>query len=220
MSIRKLEVNILMANLLSLVLLVVVGGVLIFLFYWIWGSRPSIDTSFLDNSIEYVLDFIPISNLVVGGIVGGIIGLLFGVTIAALFVLLFAVPHELIHGITWMIVSKCRWSDIKFGVMWKKLCTPYCHCKVSMIVSQYRLALLMPFFVLGLLPSLLSLVVGSGLLLFYGILGIVGAMGDIMMAWLLRKESGITKIYDHPSAAAFFLFDSDEDFEEIKREIK
>ena len=32
MSIRKLEVNILMANLLSLVLLVVVGGVLIFLF--------------------------------------------------------------------------------------------------------------------------------------------------------------------------------------------
>ena len=133
--------------------------------------------------------------------------------------LLLFIPHELIHGITWMIVAKCKWSDIKFGVMWKKFCTPYCHCKISMTVSQYRLALLMPFFVLGVLPTLLSLVVGSSLLLFYGILGIVGAMGDIMMAWLLRKESSIAKIYDHPSAAAFFLFDTDEDFETIKKEI-
>ena len=218
MSIRKAEINILKANLLSFILLAVVAGILIPLYYCIWG-KLSIDTSFLSNSIEYLLDFIPISNLVVGGIVGGIVGLLYGIIIVALFVLLFAVPHELIHGITWMIVAKCSWSDIKFGVMWKKLCTPYCHCKVPMNVNQYSLALLMPLIVLGVLPSLLSFVVGSGLLLFYGILGIVGAMGDIMMAWSLRKESSIAKIYDHPSAAAFFLFDTDEDFEEIKKEI-
>lgn len=159
MSIRKSEISILKANLLSFILLAVVAGILIPFYYWIWGSIPSIDTSFLSNSIEYVLDFIPISNLVVAGIVGGIVGLLCGVIIVALFVLLFAVPHELIHGITWMIVAKCSWSDIKFGVMWKKLCTPYCHCKVPMNVNQYSLALLMPFIVLGVLPSLLSLVV-------------------------------------------------------------
>jgi hypothetical protein len=212
MSVRKLEINISKANLLSLGLLVVVAGVLVPIYYWIWGTI-SIDNSFFVEFIKCILDY---SNIVVGSIVAILCGAI--MPVLSITLLLF-IPHELIHGITWMIVAKCKWSDIKFGVMWKKFCTPYCHCKIPMTVSQCRLALLMPFFVLGVLPSLLSLVVGSSLLLFYGILGIVGAMGDIMMAWLLRKESSIAKIYDHPSAAAFFLFDTDEDFKAIKEEI-
>lgn len=212
MSVRKLEINISKANLLSLGLLVVVAGVLVPIYYWIWGTI-SIDNSFFVEFVRWALDYF---NIVVGSIVAILCGAI--MPVLSITLLLF-IPHELIHGITWMIVAKCRWRDIKFGVMWKKFCTPYCHCKISMTVSQYRLALLMSFFVLGVLPTLLSLVVGSSLLLFYGILGIVGAMGDIMMAWLLRKESSIAKIYDHPSAAAFFLFDTDEDFKAIKEEI-
>jgi hypothetical protein len=212
MSVRKLEINILKANLLSLGLLVVVAGILIPLYYWIWGTI-SIDNSFFVEFVRWALDYF---NIVVGSIVAVLCGAI--MPILSITLLLF-IPHELIHGITWMIVAKCKWSDIKFGVMWKKFCTPYCHCKISMTVSQYRLALLMPLIVLGILPSLLSLVIGSSLLLFYGILGTVSAVGDIMMAWLLRKESSIAKIYDHPSAAAFFLFDTDEDFKAIKEEI-
>ena len=212
MSVRKLEINILKANLLSFGLLVVVAGILIPLYYWIWGTI-SIDNSFFVEFVRWALDYF---NIVVGSIVAVLCGAIMPILSIAL--LLF-IPHELIHGITWMIVAKCKWSDIKFGVMWKKFCTPYCHCKISMTVSQYRLALLMPLIVLGILPSLLSLVIGSSLLLFYGILGTVSAVGDIMMAWLLRKESSIAKIYDHPSAAAFFLFDTDEDFKAIKEEI-
>ncbi len=212
MSVRKLEINILKANLLSLELLVVVAGILIPLYYWIWGTI-SIDNSFFVELIKCLLDY---SNIVVGSIVAILCGAI--MPVLSITLLLF-IPHELIHGITWMIVAKCKWSDIKFGVIWKKFCTPYCHCKISMTVSQYRLALLMPLIVLGILPSLLSLVIGSSLLLFYGILGTVSAVGDIMMAWLLRKESSIAKIYDHPSAAAFFLFDTDEDFKAIKEEI-
>ena len=182
---------------LSFGLLVVVAGILIPLYYWIWGTI-SIDNSFFVEFVRWALDYF---NIVVGSIVAVLCGAIMPILSIAL--LLF-IPHELIHGITWMIVAKCKWSDIKFGVMWKKFCTPYCHCKISMTVSQYRLALLMPLIVLGILPSLLSLVIGSSLLLFYGILGTVSAVGDIMMAWLLRKESSIAKIYDHPSAAAFF----------------
>ena len=210
MSVRKLEINILKANLLSLGLLVAVAGFLVPIYYCIWGTI-SLNNSFFVELIKCLLDY---SNIVVGSIVAILCGAI--MPVLSIILLLF-IPHELIHGITWMIVAKCSWSDIKFGVMWKNLCTPYCHCMIPMIVSQYRLALLMPFFVLGVLPSLLSLVLGSSLLLFYGILGIVSAVGDIMMAWLLRKESSIAKIYDHPSAAAFFLFDTDEDFEEIKK---
>ena len=212
MSVRKLEINILKANLLSFGLLVVVAGILMPLYYWIWGTI-SIDNSFFVEFVRWALDYF---NIVVGSIVAVLCGAI--MPILSITLLLF-IPHELIHGITWMIVAKCKWSDIKFGVMWKKFCTPYCHCKIPMTVNQYRLAFLMPLIVLGILPSLLSLVIGSSLLLFYGILGTVSAVGDIMMAWLLRKESSIAKIYDHPSAAAFFLFDTDEDFKAIKEEI-
>ena len=212
MSVRKLEISLSKANLLGLVLLVVVAAILIPLYYWIWNGL-SIDNSFFEEFVRWALDYF---NMVVGSIVAILCGAI--IPVLSMTLLLF-IPHELIHGITWMIVSKCGWSDIKFGVMWKKFCTPYCHCKIPMTVSQYRLALLMPLFVLGVLPSLLSLVFGSVLLLFYGIVGIVSAVGDIMMAWLLRKENGFARIYDHPSAAAFFLFDTDEDFEAIKKGI-
>lgn len=66
---------------------------------------------------------------------------------------------------------------------------------------------------------MLSLCIGSPVLLAYGIVGIVAASGDIWMTWLLRNEDANTRIYDHPSATGFFLFDTDEDFEEIKKEL-
>lgn len=47
MSIRKSKISILKANLLSLALLVLIAGILIPLYYWIWG-KLSIDTSFLE----------------------------------------------------------------------------------------------------------------------------------------------------------------------------
>ena len=50
MSVRKLEINISKANLLSLGLLVVVAGILMPLYYWIWGTI-SIDNSFFVESV-------------------------------------------------------------------------------------------------------------------------------------------------------------------------
>ncbi len=219
--IRKSEISLLKANVLGFLFLAVVAGVLIPLYGWIWGIGLSDIIHFnfvsvfkpMDYIFEYLSEHV---GIMLTGMIGGTIMLLYSIL---LFGLALAVPHELIHGITWMITGKAKWKDIKFGVMWKKLCTPYCHCEVPMNVNQYRIALLMPLIVLGIVPSILSLIIGNGLLLGYGIMGIVGAIGDISMAWLLRKESATAKIYDHPSAAAFFLFDTDEEFVEIKKSI-
>ena len=219
--IRKSEISLLKANLLGILFLAVVVGVLIPLFNWIWGVG-SLNIIYSDlisvfEPMDYILEYLSMHvGIMLAGMIGGVITILYAIL---LFSLVFAVPHELIHGITWMITAKAKWKDIKFGVLWKKLCTPYCHCEVPMNVNQYRIALLMPLIVLGIVPSILSLIIGNGLLLCYGIMGIVGAIGDISMAWLLRKESATAKIYDHPSAAAFFLFDTDEEFEEIKKSI-
>ena len=221
--IRKSEISLLKANLLSLLLAAVVAGVLIPLFNWIHAEKfiTNLDNTLFYKGIVHLVELMPdtistTSSMIIGGMMGGLFAFMYG---TVLFGVLLMIPHELIHGITWMITAKAKWKDIKFGVLWKKLCTPYCHCEVPMNVNQYRIALLMPLIVLGIVPSILSLIIGNGLLLCYGIMGIVGAIGDISMAWLLRKESATAKIYDHPSAAAFFLFDTDEEFEEIKRSI-
>ena len=114
------------------------------------------------------------------------------------------VVHELIHGITW--ACHTGWRSISFGVMWKLL-TPYCHCDEPMRIRPYQLACLMPCFVLGVIPSVFALFIGSLPLLLWGIFFIAAAAGDIWMAWLLTKENSNSLVLDHPSEAGFYIYD-------------
>lgn len=219
MSIRKSEINLFYANLLGLVIFGVAAGVFVPIFNWMWP-----DVSWLYSigaSANQLLKLIGIENLYLSNfaITAIVVGIASAIISMVAMSFLLVIPHELTHGITAMIVADAKRKDIKFGIMWKKLCTPYCHCNKSMQVRQYRLMALMPLYLLGVLPCLLSLFIGSPILLAYGIVGIVVASGDIWMTWLLRNEDANTRIYDHPSAAGFFLFDTDEDFEEIKKEL-
>lgn len=224
MSIRKSEINIPHANLLGLVFLAVVVAVLVPLFNWLWPKKGweslttilDVATDQIVHGMSLIEETLPSVPIFVFGVTGGSI---FGIGAVVVIFVLLMIPHEFLHGLTWKLASKGSWQDIKFGIMWKKLCTPYCHCGKPMQVRHFRLVLLMPLCVLGILPCMLSLCIGSPVLLAYGIVGIVAASGDIWMTWLLRNEDANTRIYDHPSAAGFFLFDTDEDFEEIKKEL-
>ena len=220
--IRKSEISLLKANLLSLLLIVVVAGVLIPLFNWIHPEKfiTNLDNTLFYKGIVHLVELMPdtistTSSMIIGGMMGGLFGFMYG---TVLFGVLLMIPHELIHGLTAMVVGKAKWKDLKFGMMWKK-CAAYCHCGVPLTVAQYRWVTLMPLILLGIIPSILSLISGNSLMLLYGMIGIVVAIGDIWIAWLLRKEDGHTKVYDHPSTAGYFLFDTDEDFEDIKKEL-
>ena len=220
--IRKSEISLLKANLLSLLLFAVVAGVLLPLFNWIYPGEfmSDMDNTLFYKCIVYMVELMPdttstMGNIIIGGIMGGLFGLLYA-TVVLGFLLL--VPHELIHGLTSIVVGKAKWKDLKFGMMWKK-CAAYCHCNKPLTVAQYRYFLLMPLVILGIIPSILSFILGNSLILLYGMIGITVAIGDICMVWMLRKEDGHTKVYDHPSTAGYFLFDTDEDFEDIKKEL-
>lgn len=220
--IRKSEISLLKANLLSLLLFAVVAGVLLPLFNWIYPGEfmSDMDNTLFYKCIVYMVELMPdttstMGNIIIGGIMGGLFGLLYA-TVVLGFLLL--VPHELIHGLTAIVVGKAKWKDLKFGMMWKK-CAAYCHCNKPLTVAQYRYFLLMPLVILGIIPSILSFILGNSLILLYGMIGITVAIGDICMVWMLRKEDGHTKVYDHPSTAGYFLFDTDEDFEDIKKEL-
>ena len=120
----------------------------------------------------------------------------------SLFVILMAVGivvHELIHGITFACFAPSGWRSISFGIMWK-MATPYCHCNEPLHPRPYIVAALMPLIVLGIIPAVICLVIGSFYLLLW-------SGGDIWMAWLMTKESPDCTVLDHPSEAGYYVFD-------------
>lgn len=180
---RKVAINIVSANVFSIVLLIVSGVVFIVPFYLIWGE----------------------ADLGSGRSMFGFTGLWWLIAFFAGIVV-----HELLHGITWACYAKGGWKSISFGVMWKLL-TPYCHCNEPMGVKAYLAGALMPLIVLGIIPAVVSLVIGSIPLLAWGILFIAAASGDIWMSWLLTKEDPESTILDHPTEAGFYVFDKEAD---------
>ena len=129
------------------------------------------------------------------------------------FVLFFVlvVVHELIHGLTWSLYAEHHFKDIEFGFM-KEYLTPYCTCTTPLLKSHYIMGALMPCVVLGILPMLIGILVGSHLLFWTGIVMILAAGGDIMivfkvLAYKSLRDSKEILVYDHPTQAGSVIFE-------------
>ena len=180
---RKVTIDIRKANIFAIVLMLVSGIALLVPYILIWRDQwtaGTVDDFFHTFPARSVLFLV----LMIVGIV----------------------VHELIHGITWACFAPSGWRSISFGVMWKML-TPYCHCSEPMRPRPYIIGALMPLIVLGIIPAVISLIIGSLFLLVWCVVFISAAGGDIWMAWLLAKESSDCTVLDHPSEAGFYVFD-------------
>lgn len=113
------------------------------------------------------------------------------------------VVHELIHGFTWMAVTHSGFGHLRFGVMTGAV---YCHIDVPMTKRAYVVGSLMPLLLLGLLPFVVSLLVGSLWLMLFGTMLSAAAMGDVMIVWALRHESPDTLVYDHPTEGGCLVY--------------
>lgn len=176
---RKVTIDLVKANIFALVIMVVAAVVLIVPFMYLWG--------------DYISDMILFDNI--GQLCVGLVLFIAGIVV-----------HELIHGVTWSFFAPKGWKSISFGVIWKML-TPYCHCDAPMRIPGYMLGAMMPCIVLGIIPSVIALCIGSFPLLVWGIVFIAAAAGDIWMTWLLTKEDPNSKVFDHPSEAGFYILD-------------
>jgi hypothetical protein len=174
---HDLSVSALRANIVAFFIMVPVAILQFAIFYVLHGSKQ-LETTF------YLLNV-----------------LLFLVLVSASIVV-----HELLHGLTWMAFGKKSFSSIKFGVQWKTL-TPYAHLKVPIEVNVYRMGGFMPGFVLGILPFLLSLILGNSNLLWFGIIQTAAASGDWLILWLLRNVKGGMQVEDHPSRAGCYVYE-------------
>ncbi|HJQ13809.1 MAG TPA: DUF3267 domain-containing protein [Anaerolineales bacterium] len=128
--------------------------------------------------------------------------------IALIVVLMLGVAiHELIHGITWVIVGRKPLSAVKFGFQWKTA-TPYAHLKEPVEVNAYRLGGFLPGFLLGILPYVLSLVLGSGDLFWFSLFHTSAAGGDWLILWLIRNVTAGMQVEDHPTNAGCYVLES------------
>lgn len=112
--------------------------------------------------------------------------------------------HELIHGIVFAFFAKYGFKSIKFGILWKMV-TPYAHCKEPLPVRAYMLAVIMPFIIVGLLPGIYSIIIGSLPLLIFAILFSGAAAGDFMILNLIYKEDKANLVLDHPTEGGCFV---------------
>ena len=61
--------------------------------------------------------------------------------------------------------------------------------------------------IVGVIPAIVALFIGSLPMLAWGIFFIAAAAGDIWMTWLLTKENPKSMVLDHPSEAGFYIID-------------
>ena len=138
----------------------------------------------------------------------------FSATLNLLNLLIFAglvigsiVVHELIHGLTWMLVGKKPFSAVNFGIQWQTL-TPYAHLKEPIEVNVYRAGGFMPGFILGILPFIFSLITGNQGSLWFGVIQTAAASGDWLILLVLRKVQSGTLVEDHPTRAGCYVYES------------
>jgi len=108
------------------------------------------------------------------------------------------VVHELLHAVGFRVFGRVSWKDIKFGIHWSSM-IPYASCKQAMLAFAYRLTILLPGFVLGLLPAVLGILLRQPWLTFYGALLFAGAGGDFLVFWLIRSVPNYALVRDHPT---------------------
>lgn len=122
-------------------------------------------------------------------------------------VILIGIPiHKIIHWIV-LIIGKKSVKNVKFGFHIKVL-SPYVHCKEPVAVQLYRIATIMPGIILGILPSVYGIITGGSLILFWGLVFIFAAGGDLLVLWLTRKVSIDEYVLDHPKKAGCYIMKS------------
>lgn len=178
MNKRDLSVSMAKANFYCLLIAVPLASLLGWLYFKIWGYA---------NLIKIYLSFKNLLYLSIFFVIGTVV-------------------HELIHGLSWVIFGQKPLKFVKYGFQLKTL-TPYAHCRKPMEANAYRIGVLMPGLLLGILPSLIGIATGNGWVMNFGILFTLAAGGDFLILWLIRNVSSSKLVEDHPTKAGCYVID-------------
>ena len=187
-------------------------------------KRKDIITTVLKANFVGILLTLPFVLLVVGGFIlkNGFFNIdsainenpvMYFVKLAIIMVVtgLLAVVHEKIHGWFWTIGAENGSKDIEFGFQ-KETLTPYCTCKSPLTKKMYILGSMMPMTILGVVLGIVSIFVGSWVVLAIAVLQIIGGSGDILITSMLLRYDTKDKdviLIDHPTKIGLVAFEKD-----------
>lgn len=129
--------------------------------------------------------------------------------------------HEGLHALSAIVFGKISPKDIRFGFIPKQMML-YCHVNPPLKAQVYRILLIVPIIVTGIIPLIISAFLGNIFLIIAFALLVSGGAGDLIMFASLLKYDKNQLIIDHPDAPAYYLvYNSDstpEDFCEVTAE--
>ena len=125
--------------------------------------------------------------------------------------IILTVVHEKIHGWFWTIGAENGKKDIEFGFQ-KETLTPYCTCTSPLTKSMYILGSMMPMTILGVVLGIVSIFVGSFILLSISVIQIIGGAGDILITAMLlfhKTKGKDVVLLDHPTKIGLVAFEKE-----------
>lgn len=126
--------------------------------------------------------------------------LLFFIIFIALIVL-----HEAFHLLGFMWFGKAKFKDLDYGVN-LKLGVAYATTSKPLLNKDMKKALLLPFWMTGVLPTIIGFILGSNLLVFIGAWLIAGAIGDFYMYKELKKYPKNVLVKDDPNLPILYVY--------------
>ncbi len=114
--------------------------------------------------------------------------------------------HELLHGIPAAMFIKSGFKSVRFGVYWKYL-TPYTHFKEALPLKKYKIVLLTPGILLGIIPGIAGIVMQNFDVMMFGVVFTIGALGDYMVYKQVKRMNNNTLVKDHPKGMGLILLE-------------
>ncbi len=185
---KQLTIDLVKANQWGLIILIPISLLYFVPYFFIWSDQFS-NGNFWKNTQSFFKQY---------GIFSGFV---------PFFVLIVGIVlHELIHGISWAIYAKQGFKSIKFGIL-KQMMTPYCHCKEPLLLKHYIIGAIMPAIILGFIPAIIALIMGSFSLMLFAAFFTMAAIGDFMIIQLIKNENANSWVLDHPSEAGCYILE-------------
>lgn len=124
-------------------------------------------------------------------------------------VMILGIPfHEFLHAVGWSLIGRIPITEVKFGVLWRAL-TPYAHLPKPVKAHTYRVGALSPILIMGVIPYLVSLIIGHAWLVNFALFFILAAGGDLLVAWILRGVERDAMVLDHPTRVGCIVLERD-----------
>ena len=122
--------------------------------------------------------------------------------------ILWAVLHEIIHAISYIVMGANK-NNISFGVVLEKGIF-FCKCGEDIDKKNIMMSVMAPFFWIGIVTGIISILIGSHLLLFLSAFNIIGASGDLTMFFFFIKRNKDIKFREVGDSTTFILTTSED----------